>query len=160
MFLLVPRLPRKQRGLGGGGGGDLVAEAGESAEELVGELLFFLGGEVVGAEVVVMRVGRLEQMVGNPQDRMAHRDAGLFAAASASQVAIMRRQVVVLGVRARLRGFRERPPEPLISFPAFSAPLFARRFVLPRAHPGPRSQVPVVGKTAHVHADFTNQNLR
>src|SRR5688572_2569316 len=100
-----------------------------------------------------------EQMIGDYQDRMAYRHLSFLLAAPSTDAVILGAQILILGVRGPVRGFHQAVAQPRTTFAGTAAATFTCRFVVPRAHAGPRGQMPGASKATHVPAGFGPEHL-
>src|SRR5215210_2818502 len=98
-------------------------------------------------------------MVADDQDGVPYRYRSLLRASPPFAANVLRTEVAPLGARRRVGRFGECSTQPLGAFGRLARAPLARRLVVARTHPGPRSEVPGSGKPAHVDAYLSDQIL-
>src|SRR5262249_49254799 len=98
-------------------------------------------------------------MISDHQNRMAHRHLSFLLAAPSTDAMILGAQILILGVRGPVRGFHQAVTQPRAAFTRAPSAALTRRFVVPRAHAGPRRQMQSTRKAAHVPAGLRPEHL-
>ena len=114
--------------------------------------------KVVSTEIGI-RLFASERMIGDHQNRMAHRHQSFLLAAASKEAVVLRAEILILGVRGAVCGFDQTVAQPRTAFARAAAATLACRLVVPRTHPGPRRLMSVASKAAHVPAGFRPQHL-
>src|SRR5262249_2164913 len=116
-------------------------------------------GSSLRASELAIRRAVAEQMVGDHQDAVGHRDDGLLVAAALDQAAVLGGEVGVAFADGAPGALDQGLPQAAVGKPGAAAQALAGTLVVARAEARPGRRMAGGGKAAHVTAELGDDRL-